>query len=96
MKERDRAVKLEALQTLNALMKVTNADCLAFFLPGVTTTLVNVIAGDFKHGDAVRAAAVESLVAFFCLVMRSPPSSQVPVAAGTSPMRVHRTTYVSY
>ena len=64
MKERDRVLKLQALQTLAALTQVSHPDCLAFFLPGVASTLVNVIAGDFKHGDAVRGAAVDGLMSF--------------------------------
>ena len=82
-------LKMQALQTLAALTQVSHPDCLAFFLPGVASTLVNVIAGDFKHGDAVRGAAVDGLISFLCAAL--PLSSPTPAAP--SPMRVQRSEY---
>ena len=90
MKDRDRALKIQALETAHTIARVTHPDCLAFFLPGVTSALINVIAGDFKHGDAVRAAAVDTLVSYICFAL--PPSAPPPAPA--APMRVQRTPYV--
>lgn len=87
MKERDRALKHQALQTVTTLAERSHPDCVAFFLPGVTSALVGVITGDFKHGDVVRAAAVDALVTYICIAL----PSTAPTPAAASPMRVQRT-----